>query len=258
METKDTQVPIASKELLDSVGDTYDTSVKNVFMIVCHRINSKGTGFLYEDGSIITNYHVIKDETPENIIFVSFDGKVRKIKSVIIDKEKDLAQLQPMDDLGIGLSMDFDTEIKPGMQVITWGYPLAYNGPAPVLSVGYVSGFIQKQNGTLHYIINGAFNSGNSGGPLLVAGTNNLIGVVVSKHAPITQFQKSALKALAENKSGLQFSTTDGQGKQINFAESQLVADFLGHMRDLTQVMLGEAIRRDSLRDFLPKNKLDS
>jgi S1-C subfamily serine protease len=69
--------------------------------------------------------------------------------------------------------------------VTTWGYPFGYNGTSPLLSVGYVAGFREvpaedgKGKATKHIIVNGAFNHGNSGGPLLVAQDNQVVGIVV-------------------------------------------------------------------------------
>lgn len=117
-----------------------------------------------------------------------------------------------------------------------------------------MSGYKAEMKGNIsvkHLIVNGAFNPGNSGGPLFQATDNKVIGVVVSKHAPINQFQLSALNALANNKSGVVFTATDEKGTQIRFVESQLVADLLEHFRSLTQVMIGEAISVSELRTFL-------
>ena len=99
-------------------------------------------------------------------------------------------------------------------------------------------------------------NPGNSGGPLFIAGTNKVIGVVVAKYAPITPFLLSAIKALAENKNGLQYSATNEKGEHINFAESQIVVQLLEHQRTLTQVMLGEAIAVNELIAFLKENEI--
>jgi hypothetical protein len=108
-----------------------------------------------------------------------------------------------------------------------------------------------------HIVVNGAFNPGNSGGPLLISGTDKLIGVVVSKHTPITPFLFSALNALADNKSGIVFTTTDEKGNKKDFVESQIVAEFLKYFRQLTQVMIGEAIEKSEVIDFLRENSIE-
>ncbi len=73
--------------------------------------------------------------------------------------------------------MSTDNDVRIGHQVDTWGFPLIYNGPAPLLSVGYVSGLYEAAESNFcdktknsqglkfkHIVVNGAFNPGNSGG----------------------------------------------------------------------------------------------
>jgi hypothetical protein len=179
---------------------------------------------------------------------------------MVVSPKLDLAAIRlhsaPADGLRIQVS-------KPqvGERVHTWGYPLAWNGPSPLLSVGYLAGFTPSQ-ATLgspivkHYVINGAFNPGNSGGPLIASVEDAVIGVVVSKHAPITQWHLSALEALKNQKSGFQYTATDGGGNTFTFSEGQLVGDLLQYFRDMTQVVIGEAIAADELVSFLDTSKL--
>jgi hypothetical protein len=109
-----------------------------------------------------------------------------------------------------------------------------------------------------HIVVNGAFNPGNSGGPLLVSGNDKVIGVVVSKHTPITPFLYSAIQALANNSSGVVFTATDEKGNNKQFVESQIVAELLKYFRELTQVMIGEAIDRQELIEFLKENNISA
>jgi hypothetical protein len=169
--------------------------------------------------------------------------------------------LTPTTSLKGGLLLGEDNAPSVGTVVSTWGFPLGYNGPAPLLSVGYLSGFSanprpprKTETGNQvvkHLVVNGAFNPGNSGGPLFKANDDRVIGLVVSKHVPMTAFQLSALKALASNQSGVVFNATDKNGKNISFVESQLVADLLDGYKKLAQVMIGEAVSVSELRAFL-------
>lgn len=141
------------------------------------------------------------------------------------------------------------------------GYPLAWNGPSPLLSVGYLAGFTPSQANAAspivkHYVVNGAFNPGNSGGPLIASIDDAVVGVVVSKHAPITQWHLSAPEALKNQKSGFQYTATDASGNTITFSEGQPVGDLLQYFRDLTQVVIGEAITSEELVKFLDSNRL--
>jgi hypothetical protein len=107
-----------------------------------------------------------------------------------------------------------------------------------------------------HYVVNGAFNPGNSGGPLIASVDDAAVGVVVSKHAPITQWHLNALQALKSQQSGFQYTATDANGNTVTFSEGQLVGDLLQYFRDMTQVVIGEAIASEELIRFLDANKL--
>lgn len=251
-------VPVATKWLLDAAGETGRSAIKSVYLVVCTKTSQKGTGFLLRSGQIITNDHVIRGCQAADIFAVSSFGEKVIFSKSSSDAIRDLAVLFPKNKLDGGLTLgSSDKNLSVGTAVSTWGYPLGYNGPAPLLSVGYLSGYKAEMKGEIsvkHLIVNGAFNPGNSGGPLFEATDNKVIGVVVSKHAPITQFHLSALNALANNKSGVVFTVTDEKGNQIQFVESQIVADLLEYFRTLTQVMIGEAISISELRTFLKEH----
>jgi hypothetical protein len=75
--------------------------------------------------------------------------------------------------------------------------------------------------------------------------------VVVSEHSPISQFHLSAINAMANKKPGVVYTGTDATGKPLQMVESKLVADILTYFRDLTQVMIGEAISAETVNAFL-------
>ena len=92
-------------------------------------------------------------------------------------------------------------------------------------------------------VVNGAFNSGNSGGGLFKANEKKVIGIVVNKHAPVlNKFQQSAIEALANNQGGFVYTATDENGTQKTVVESQIVAELLNSFRGMVQVVIGEAI----------------
>jgi S1-C subfamily serine protease len=259
---EDQDVPVATRMVLDAAGELGRSAVKSVYMIYCPKTNSKGTGFLIKSGYIITNEHVIRGNSHNEIVAHSPYRNVIAFSSMIVDAEKDIAVLKPSKELEGGLELYTDDNLLVGASLSTWGFPLGYNGPAPLLSVGYLSGFsIRHIDNTKHYIkhlvVNGAFNPGNSGGPLFLANDNKVIGIVVSKHAPISKYHQSAIDALASGGSGgMAFTRTDSSGKKTRVVESQVVAEVLMYFREMTQVMIGEAISVSELKAILSENNI--
>jgi S1-C subfamily serine protease len=252
-------MPTSTQLTIDKSNAINHQPIRSVYLIMCSKTFSKGTGFLLSNGVIITNAHVVQGCSASEITALSPSGEQLKFTSCVSDKEKYLAALTPENKLDDGLLIDADESVCVGDVVNTWGFPLGYNGPAPLLSVGYLSGFITyktKDGLKKHLVVNGAFNQGNSGGPVFKSGDNKVIGVVVAKHAPFTAFQIDALQALKNNRSGMQYAATDSSGKTVRFAESQLVADLLYHYRNLAQVMIGEAIAPPVLQAFLDENSI--
>lgn len=249
-------VPVATKWTLDAAGPTGRVVVDSVVMLVCPKTDFKGTAFVLKNGWLLTNEHVVRGSVASEIIGVSSFGRRMQFSELRADAAADLAALRPTKPAQGGLELDTGQPPDVGSAVTTWGFPLGYNGPSPLLSVGYLAGFVDRAGVTPHLVVNGAFNPGNSGGPLFRANSDKIIGVVVSKHAPISDLHRSAIKALAENKSGVVFVATDAAGKQTQFVESQLVADLIEYFRNLTQVMIGEAIAATTVADFLQRQGL--
>lgn len=252
--------PISTKWTLDAAGTIGRLAVESVYMIIGNATQEKGTGFLLTNGYIVTNEHVIRGNQSNQIVGTTSTGQQISFSNSIVDTQRDLALLKPTKEIDGGLGLGDDNNLEIGKMVSTWGFPLGYNGPAPLLSVGFLAGFNEYQNNSKsikHLVVNGAFNPGNSGGPLFVSGDNKVIGIVVSKHVPLTAFQQQALQVLASQRSGFVYTATDrSTGTQRKFSEAQLVADLLDHLRRLTQVMIGEAISVKELKDLLNENKI--
>lgn len=249
------ELPISTQLTLDAAGDTGRSAIPNVVLILSRQTGSKGTGFIVQDGCIVTNRHVIEGSDPGSIeVFDVYQRKI-EIERVDVHKYVDLAALIPTERPEGGLRLSDDERVAVGTTVVAWGHPLGYNGPNPLLSVGHISGYRVEGAGEASHsrlVVNGAFNPGNSGGPLFMSNSNEVIGVVVSKHAPFTQFQLDALQAMANNKgTGVGYTYTHPDGTKERIMEAQIVADILAHFRSLTQVMIGEAISVEALRQFL-------
>lgn len=256
------QIPVATQWLHDAAPPYAQQPIDAIAMIVVQASGSKGTGWLVADKVLVTNEHVIRGGAPAGIVARFPDGSAHGVVKILaVDPSMDLAVLELQSSPGaVPLKIDA-TPVSVGTQVYALGFPLAYNGPAPLMIVGYVAGFEARTLAAggapqQRVVLNAALNPGNSGGPVLQWGESAVRGVVVSKHAPITPFLQSAIDALAGNQSGVVFTATDGQGKTHTFVESQLVADVLKYFRSMTQVVIGEAIPATDLISFLSSNKV--
>jgi len=252
------QVPTSTQWTRDAVGDEGREAVDSVFQIICPQTQSQGTGFLLDNGYVITNAHVIQNAVAGGIMAQSSRGEQVNFSDKFVDPDRDLAALEPIQDLDGGLELELDADFDVGAQVSTWGYPIGHSGPSPLLSVGYLSGFNQEVTNSgpvKQLVVNGAFNDGNSGGPLFLSEDDGVIGVVVAKHAPFTPFQRSALE-LANQESGFMYTAEDEQGNEQQISQAQIVADIMQRFVTLTQVMIGYAVDASELADFLDENGL--
>jgi len=249
-----------STQLTISKASVYNQNneVLNVFLIANSNNQSKGTGFLIKSGHVITNEHVIHGARLDQITLVSPNGHLMTVNNVVKDTLRDLAILTLTKPMAGGFELADDNAVLIGEQVYSWGYPLEYNGPAPLLSVGYVAGISAYQpyvnKFVKHFVVNGALNPGNSGGPLINSG--KVVGVVQSKASPITPYILSALQALNNNSSGFMYNGTDANGKPFQKSEGQVIGEILTYYREISQVMIGEAVTVSVLKDFLNEQKI--
>lgn len=247
-----------STELTISKANIFNQNneILNVFLVANVSAQSVGTGFLLHNGQVITNEHVVHGGQLNQLLLFSPNGQRYNLNSVIVDTVRDLALLTLTQAIAGGYELGDESLIPIGNQAYTWGFPLGYNGPSPLLSVGYLAGlnviqpFPNKR--VKHLVVNGAFNPGNSGGPLIING--KVIGVVQSKAAPITPAIASALDALLKNKSGFMYTNTDASGKQTSVSEAQVIGQILLYYRELAQVMIGEAVAVSEVKRFLTEH----
>ena len=252
-------LPISTEWLLNSTSALPCEVVLSIAMVVTTSTGHKGTGWLVSDRHLVTNEHVIRGGTA-NTVFVQFsDGENIKAHSIVFDALTDIAVItlaRTVSYVPLKIAKDLP---EVGTRICAWGHPLGYNGPPPILSVGYVAGFnVHHPQGALapqcRLVLNAALNPGNSGGPVFSWGEQTVRGVAVTTHAPITPFLQSAIAALQSNASGVCFSATDEQGKVHEFVESQVVAEVLQYFRNMTQVVIGEAIAAEDVIAFLNKH----
>jgi len=242
------QRPVSTKMLVDATSAQDHAAIDSCFMVFCPTTSQKGSSFAISGEVVVTNEHVVRGEQVEKIVLIDADGRKMSVKSLEVDARRDLAFLLVEVPLESFLELSTD-DILVGANVKTWGFPLGYHGPAPLLIQGTIAGLNKSQAGANHVVVNAAFNQGNSGGPLIDSVSNKVIGVVCSKHAPLTAFQSNALDVLVQQRSGMQYTARDEKGKTINFSEAQIVGDILNQLVSLTQVVIGEAITASELRD---------
>lgn len=108
-----------------------------------------------------------------------------------------------------------------------------------------------------HIVVNGAFNPGNSGGPLFLGNSNKVIGVVVAKFHLYPPIVQQAIQALSKSSAGVVYTGTDEHGQPKQYLEGQVTAMVLDQFYKTTQVMIGEAISVSELRAFLDKKRAD-
>lgn len=252
-------LPIATQWTLNATAALPSQVVLSVVLVVTTSTGQKGTGWLVSERHVVTNEHVVRGGSSSSIQVQFSDAAMMSAQSFVVDALTDIAVIT-LDRAASYTPLGIDTAIPDiGTRVCAWGHPLGYNGPQPILSVGYVAGFNAHQPQGLaqpqrRLVLNAALNPGNSGGPIVAWGEQSVRGIAVTKHAPISHYLQSAIDALKNNSSGIVFTATDGQGNTHQFVESQVVADVLQYFRDMTQVVIGEAIAAENVVVFLDKN----
>jgi S1-C subfamily serine protease len=149
-----------------------------------------GSGFVFDaDGHIVTNYHVVENETSLEVAFPS--GFKARGNVIGTDLDSDLAVVEvdaPKEELH-PLKMGDSDQMQVGQTVVAIGDPFGLEG---TMTVGIVSALGRTQS-SLHTTSEGgtfsagdiiqtdaAINPGNSGGPLL-----NLNGEVIGVNQAI-------------------------------------------------------------------------
>ena len=128
-----------------------------------------------------------------------------------------------------------------------------------MLVLGYIAGIdenVRLDSGVTvaRLVVNAAFNSGNSGGPVVNLEDGKVMGVVSAKLTPIPPEIVSALEALKKQQSGFGYIRTKPDGTKETVMEAQVVAMILSFLRSQTQLVIGHAIPVSDLRGFLKKN----
>lgn len=256
-----TGTPIATQWTLDAAGTTQRSAITSVFLMVCPATEKKGTSFLLTTGVVITNAHVVSGCSESNLYALTPFGKRITFSKLVTDPVRDLAALRPNEKLQGGLELSEGGSPQLGAAVSTWGFPLIYNGPAPILSVGYVAGFndVRADNKVVkHIVVNGAFNPGNSGGPVFAARSNKVIGIVVWKQMLFSQAVPTIIDGFKHPRGVRtygEFTITEPDGTVRQASDQEAIAAVLEEFYATVQVVIGEAISVSELRQFLKEQQ---
>jgi hypothetical protein len=223
--------------------------------VLCPAKSSSGSGFIHVSGRVVTAAHVVAGCAATEIVLLPADNKPVKVTAVVADAALDLALLTPEKQMGPGLQLR-NGPLSIGLPVAAWGFPGGYPGLRPLLTMGHLAGEAPAQpNGPVRLWINGAFNSGNSGGPLVLAETGEVVGVVAAKLAPIPPIIEQALDVMSKQRSGVVYNVTNN-GKTEHVSEAQVVAAVLQYLRGQTQLVIGMAVPGGGVAAFMQANNV--
>ena len=254
--------PKSTQMMTVPLGQSGQMAASTVLRIQCPQMDKGGSAFIHKSGKVITAAHIIEGCRPEEVFLITSKGKKVKIKRIVANPDIDLALLTPESKLtGNCLPISSDSQFTIGSQVAIWGYPEGYNSASPLLSVGYLSGadYVPAPSGKLkkRWVVNGAFNRGNSGGPLIHVESGKVIGVVSSKLAPMPEYIEKVLEALKQSKNITQFNVTMSDGSQKRMSTAQVVEEVLQYLRSQTQLVIGHTVLVGDIRTFLKANGVD-
>ena len=244
-------------------------AVDSVYRITCtsddgavRRVHS-GTGFLHRSGKVITADHVVSGCDDRTIEIKTASGRSVRATVFSSDRTLDLALLDMDGKIKEdAFAISRASRISKGSPVSTWGYPAGYTGTDPLLITGHYSGIAASRtyedtSPVTRIIVNAAINSGNSGGPLVNVSDGKVIGVVISKMAPLPAYIAEYLELLEVDDQGDKVVTRMPDGARGEMTQGQIIAEVLEYLRKQTQMVIGHAVILGDLRTFLKENGVD-
>ncbi len=244
----------------ESAGRGGIVAARSVVRISCAGWGPSGTGFLHKSGRVITAAHVVADCPGATV--VGAESSPIRVKTIAVDAERDLALLALETPLAAeALPLGANDSLPIGLQVSTWGFPFGYGGAAPLLCVGYLSGvdYRRTKSGKTvrEWVVNAAFNQGNSGGPLIDIANGEVVGVVSSKLSPTPPIVENAMETLSKSTAGAVHVVTLPDGRKENVPEGRMVALVLRYLRDQAQLVVGKVVPAGDLRAFLASQGIE-
>lgn len=141
------------------------------------RVGSGSGFFITSDGYFVTNNHVVEEA---DSVAVKFGDAVIPARVIKTDATNDIAILK-LDGTFPCLPLGEDLQTRPGEDVFTVGFPMTdVMGEAPKTTLGTVSAITGVEDDPRTFQISVQIQPGNSGGPLVLKSTGNVIGVTSS------------------------------------------------------------------------------
>jgi S1-C subfamily serine protease len=138
------------------------------------RGRAAGTGFVYKDGVIVTNAHVVENAAELKILYADKTVETVYPTTVFADETSDIAVIRVTKHGLTPLSFTNSDNLTVGQQVVAVGNPLGFRLGNSV-SAGILSGVGRAMGSAYPFLqVDAPINPGNSGGPLF-----NLKGEVI-------------------------------------------------------------------------------
>jgi len=166
-------------------------------------LNLLGTGFAVTDRLIATAYHVVGADDRELALVVpkvqsladyqdTSDTSIQmlSLRLAAADPVRDLCLLELPSDasISVGLQLGSTDEAPPGTGVVAFGFPHAPSGrmvlTQHITHVGARVLIAAESERCKHLVLNTQAREGQSGGPVLLAGSNRIVAVLLGSYAP--------------------------------------------------------------------------
>lgn len=146
--------------------------------------HGSGTGFIFNpQGYAVTCAHVVQNANEIYVRIGTAENAVQKAQVVNSDSQTDIAILLVDGQGYYSASIDIDTSVNFGDEVIILGYPFGSKLADDVMtmSVSFTRGYVsscQMHNGMERIFLDVSAKAGNSGSPVLNRQTGRVIGIL--------------------------------------------------------------------------------
>jgi S1-C subfamily serine protease len=192
-QTLERVLPAIVKVFAETKAEVADLMMAEVLTDTARRLYSTGTGFfISNDGLIMTADHVIAIATGPIYVLVRENNDLNQLPATIVfrDSIADIAVLKAQKTGCPFLQLLDPGNLLVGVDVAFIGFPLDFYFPLVSKSVLSAKVDLPVKPGyppRHQLVINQFVNHGNSGGPLFLASTGQVIGVVSWRPSPNVQ-----------------------------------------------------------------------